>query len=321
MPWVLAHKDLNHFWPVGLPVAGTALGGAFAEVFERGLEDRPLSAAVRNPTALLLLLLYSTYGMREAHWPRERRLRYAGRLFAMLHASKDNDVLNSDGKHQLRSPRLPASAAAVWREPTPPLVGSASALCAAIWACSEALFFCNHRIGTERHGPYVTDRPGTTLVVRSAFDLAPRELWPEIVTWPVLPQAFHITFECEAAETRFDMFANPLSEYRIQDVTRRVAVLCVQANGSERWDGSVSEIRAWAASLRELVRDVTRIVATLTERERILRLHRIMLYGARTVAGADVALAAPVSFGDGHRVVGAGPELERYYDLRCDLGR
>jgi hypothetical protein len=313
MRWVIARKDFNAFWPIGLPRAGTAMGDALVARVEEPILHGSLRERVPNPTAALLLLFFSTYGMRVAGWSRERRLRYAGALLALVEASKASPLVDPAGRHQLPDPPAPPDHA--WLDG---FQREAAAFCALAWAAAEALYFCNHRIGTERHGPYPADgRPGIRMV-RSVYDLRPADLWRELSTWPTLPQRVDIVSEYAAEEARFDLFANPLFDFDSTACTLRVAVLATEQD-AVRPVRDLAEVQAWNAQLRTLVAAVVERVDRMDAGERIRRLHDTMLYAAEGLVQQRFPLGTDEPAGPGREVVGSVDELAHYYDLREDV--
>lgn len=313
--WVIERKDFNDFWPVGLPWAATAMGDALVERVEQGLAG-VAPEPVPNPTVATLLLFFSTYGMREAGWSRERRLGYAERLLAVVRASKRSSVMNVDGVHHLVAP-TPVLLDGLWKPATPERVTAVNRLAATLWAFGEAAYFCNHRIATERHGPYPSE-PGRLVLIRSAYNLTPSVLWPEVGGWPSLPRRIDLCVDHEAVEAPFDLFANPLFTFNATVTARRVAVIIEHDDGAREHDPSPRALERLAGTLAELIGTLTRVVRCLSERERAERLHRIMLYGLERLGGRP-CLADAVACdraGDGRVVEGDAERLARYYDLR-----
>jgi hypothetical protein len=316
MEWVLAHKDFNAFWPVGLPSAGTAMGDQLITFVEGLLDARPTEGLrVPNPTAVLILLFFSTYGIRVSKWPRHRRLAYASGLLGIVSNSKSSPVVDRYGRHALQDQPPEVTAWSVGA------LASVNTFAALSWACAECLFFCNHRVGTERHGPYRSSR-GHHVMVRSIFDLAPRALWPEIDRWPVFPQRVDLVVEYPASYSApFDLFANPLFEFDINAIATRTAVLATASDGAAPFAiVDFDEIDGWNEALRATIGQVAAAVRSMTVSERIQRLHQIMLYACQGIFGAPADLTphdhrpGPL----GHAVDGPQSELRRYYDLRQD---
>lgn len=313
MRWVIARKDFNAFWPVGLPRAGTAMGDALVARVEEPILRGSLRQQIPNPTSALLLLFFSTYGMRAAGWPRERRLRYAGALLALVEASKASPLVDPAGRHQLLD--VPAPPKESWLDG---FRRETAAFCALAWAAAEALYFCNHRIGTERHGPYPADGRSGIRMVRSVYDLRPTALWPELSDWPTLPPRVDVVWEYAAEEARFDLFANPLFDFDSAACTLRVAVLATEQDGV-RPVRDLAEVREWNAQLRALVAAVVDRVDRMDAGERTRRLHDTMLYAAAGLSQQHFPLGTDEPAGPGREVVGSVDELARYYDLRQDV--
>jgi len=316
--WVLARKDFDKFWPVGLPEAGLAVGGTLVEAVERALSVGERRAP-RNPTSTLLLFFFSAYGIRAAGWPRERRLAYARELLGLVAAGKSGFLLNDDGRHLLARPLL-APVDRGWAETggDSASIPTLNAFCSTLWAYSEALYFCNHRLGTERHGPYPGAIPGRCLVVRSAFDLEPSRLWSELEEWPAVPARIDVVFECDAEEdVRFDLFANPLFRRPAAEVTHRAVVCARDRDGEIFWPGS-GQVARWTEELQRTIAAVVPLVRAMGPAERALRLHRIMLEAA-AVVGADrevLDAAWEPSVDRGRRLAGDAEDLLPFYDLR-----
>lgn len=316
--WVLARKDFNDFWPIGLPEAGFAVDGTLVEAVELALASRERSA-VPNPTSTLLLFFFSIYGMRASGWSRDRRLAYARELLGVISESKSGPLFSGDGSHLLAQPLLaPVDGQLVDAEGDPDLVPTLSAFCSTLWACSEALYFCNHRLGTERHGPYPSASAGRRLVVRSAFELQPRRFWPELERWPDLPPRIDVVFECGAgADVRFDLFANPLFRQPAAEVTHRVAVCARDRDGEITWP-EIGLIARWTEELQRTIAEVMPLVRAMSPTDRALRLHRIMLEAA-AVAGGDrevLDAAWDPSIDSGRRLPGEARDLLPFYDVR-----
>jgi hypothetical protein len=323
MRWVLARKDFNDFWPIGLPTAGTAMGSSLVERVESALATRS-PTTMRHPTTALILLFFSTYGLRSAAWETARRMRYVDRLLQFVRVSKVGPAVPLDGTHQLvlRWPRETIP----WADATMRLdfKDSANRFAATLWAYSEAAYFCNHRIGTERHGPYPSDLPGGLVTLRSGANLTPRHLWPEIRKWPELPHGVWLAFDSEAATAPFDLFANPLFTFDASRTTRRVAV-CVQRGPDEPVSvvDDANEVDAMTRELRRGLAQLLAVVDSLSVRHRALRLHQVMLsaldlmVGDRTFSNAREGAGDPV--GPGARVEGALADLVSYYDLRQEF--
>lgn len=317
--WVVERKDFNAFWPIGYATAATATKSRLIDELERALAHERSIQPVPNPTAILVLFLFSSFAMRGARWPRTRRLALARSLLRIVERSKNNDALNRDGQHLL----LHAEGSLKhfsWVSPSSAYLRAVNALAGVSWACSEALYFYNHRIGTERHGPYPSTLLDRTVVVRSVFDLGPRELWPEIDCWPLIPPRIDIGFELAApsAATKFDMFANPLSEYDITEVTRRVAIRVRGPEGSTHDDIGLDTLLDWTQQLRTLLSDVLEVIDRLSVADRALRVHRIMLYAARTVIGLDVH-DDDDAVHDGTAISGSVEDITRFLDLRQEV--
>lgn len=312
--WVIERKDFNAFWPVGLPRAGTAMGDLLVTQVEEVITANALRATVANPTAALLLLFFSTHGMRVAGWSRERRLHYAQALLALVRASKTTPVVDPDGRHCLLDPPEPWGDA--WLEG---FHQEANVFCALSWATAEALYFCNHRIGTERHGPYATAGDGQMRMVRSVHDLRPVELWPEIEEWPELPARVDVVFEYDRAGARFDLFANPLFDFDSHAATQRLAILAHTTDGRCEAVRDLTVVAGWNDALRGLLTRVVEQVDAMDERARIGRLHDVMLHAASGLSERRLPLArqAPVSVGI--EVRGSVEQLAAYYDFRSEV--
>lgn len=329
LAWVLERKDFNAFWPIGIPAAGTGGAPRLLESIEHLVVTRAASRQilVRNPTALMIVFLYAIYGMREAGWPVDRRLRFAEALFRVMRRSKRTPTIASHGAYCLTVPTPTAVPPEAWLDASPSstngeYAGIVHSLSGTIWAYAEALYFFNHRVCTERHGPYPAEADDRAMLVRSAYELTPASIWPEITSWPPLPSGVEIVGMYRGAhESSFDLFANPLFTFDVNEAVDRLAV-GLRYGTTWQWRPSPSILSDLVVTLRELMSEVLRCVETLTMNALSERVYTIMLSACRQAFGDAPPVAvspSPRRISAGRPVRGTVEQLLVYYDIREEL--
>ena len=330
MAWVTKRKNFDVFWPIGIPQASRI--GAQALIDE--LTTTPSGVAngipLRNPTSGVILYLYLIHGARELTLARSDRLELAERVLSPLRAAKANGLFALDGEHVLVTPLGVAADAGLsvtdWAHGgrvDPHYLRLLHQLCATTWAFGEAACFFNHRVVTERHGPYRGD-DGTATLVRTAFDLDVSALWPELpgLSPPML--GFEVLDEFVDGEGPwFDLYANPIFSADIGSV-RRAALVTHAPDGAVVLNPPVAEIEQLIDWLRSAIGVLTSQVSSMSSDAKARKVFRIMSTVARRLSLSNrVELPAEWEYGTKDPPVAAAAPLAfdpeaalRYYDLR-----
>lgn len=216
---VMRVKDIEAMWPVGILSTAVEFGGAAAELFEELLSS-PKSTSSEGerfptfPTSYLVTLSVLMIGAVSNGWPKTRTIQLANRYLKEVKKRKHGSILNADGRNVLIDDQC-VERYLRWLDAEPfrqtRQKRSVNRLSSFLLAYCEAVYFQFHRIGTEKHGPYLSDGSENRMLVRSVANVTPPfEIWPELD-----PEEFKSAFKSvevgwlvRSNNYSFDGFAN-----------------------------------------------------------------------------------------------------------------
>ena len=337
--WVLERKDMDGFWPVGLASTCRQYGPWLAEDIERALarysadDGQPGSSpSVDFPTSFTVVALCLVYGARELRWGATRAATAIDTLLQIASSEKAGDPLNRQGRNAIWSEGEAAahlergqSCSGLVTERT--VLRRLNAMSGLLLAYAEALYFCNHRIGTEKHGPYPCPAAGGILLVRSARNLAPRGLWPELGFDGALEGIGEIEIGsvCRPFPVRFDLFSNIIHGHDVNLITEGAYILVKDDGAGATTSLTHGGIERISSVLLEATDRATETVRAMSPARRAEQMIRILYYACRHLLGmsgedwhtlADRCVAAGRNRVPETAVPGDVGGLLHYYDVR-----
>lgn len=233
LAWVFERKNMNSFWPIGLSSTSLKYGPYFLEELELSLLKCDNYQIINNdyPTSLIvisLVVLYAAYGLK---WSKERTFRILELIFAKIKEQKHGSILNTDGRNRIYTDSIIFNSIKQCNAisgKNKKLVNLFNELSALIFCYSEVLYYCNHRIGTEKHGPYKNVDSDQYVMVRSAKNIHPNfDLWPELIhqekEFLLLPEYVELYYYYDPFEVKYDMFSNIIHSENVNTITNIIA--------------------------------------------------------------------------------------------------
>lgn len=293
--WILTRKDASDMWPLGITRSTAEFGHHFwgklnmlkdlAE--KKGLSLDILSQGVEFPTALSATATYGFFYARQFAIPLSERKDVLGWLIQIASAGKFGSLFNKDEKNLIYTPQELQHILKdmKFRTTTPELSQSLHYLSGLLWTYCELMYFFNHRIGTEKHGPYVDEySPHRHILIRSCANLSPSELWKtnsELGFYKA-----ELLLEYEYGEAKFDILSNIIHHEEL------VKNLCgyklylqrTKNNYSIEEIVDISEINEVISSLESLITSCSAFISTQTETELALKMEQICLYSLLPIA-------------------------------------
>jgi hypothetical protein len=337
---VLVHKDLDKLWPIGFPTAchryGVDLAYALSSALPLVGQGRAGAHLVCGyPTSLVILAAGLVYPARELGWTMNEVGPIMEGILAAAERAKGDDPLNGDGNNRiLREEELAAfrdgggQSVSWFREETD--IRSVCHLSALLFAYAECLFFCNHRLGTEKHGPYTLGEDGTILLVRSATNLDGASLWRDVpLHTPRIASQIELAFVCRPFEIHFDAFSNPVSTTPFPEAVLKAGFRSAN-KGEVRALTPLDAIGALTESLYSDITLLARRIRSMSASDRAERLAKVQLRAATPIlraAGQEPSAVwkRMLLSADSSRTCAPYPENRaeqiRYHDLRTPLLR
>ena len=220
----VSKKGMDSFWPVGLRSTSMAFGPKIvydledAIVRHAGGWERPV---FDHPTSALVVSAYLLFAGYFAQTPTNTVLSVIDKLLHLAQAEKAGDLFNADGRNLI----LTEDAAKRAFEKTSFATSSEDRdainhLSGAVLALAEAMFFINHRVATEKHGPYSTGNQNRYSFLRSVNDFRDGlSIWPELNSAGFPFETGLLRMETEVFDVRFDMYSNIVHSVDINELT------------------------------------------------------------------------------------------------------
>lgn len=273
--WIVERKDFDSFWPIGLGTAGPRYWRNLVLDLEQSFKDNKDFLIFDYPTTYTTLVGSVFFAMRELRWSPDRCRALIEYIFYNAQKAKHGDLLNETGKNLIWHNRLAVEKFSFGY----PLLNDKISildiydLSASILALAECEYFWNHRIATEKHGPYFGD-DGNVYIVRSCKNLAPIDLWPELTTLSLNNDEFHLIFKYKPHEVRFDLLSN-----LITPLPPDKDLLGVSLSAFSFFNGN--NIHVFLNSLHDAIRILCFSISKMNERERAEKATEILYYSCR----------------------------------------
>lgn len=283
LSWIFERKSMNSLWPVGLSTTSLKYGARFAFDLEESLT--PTSNMTSNahfdfPTSSNVVALSVLYGMYTDQWTISRSFKLLNNLFDVSKLGKYGSLINANWTNLiLESKNAWNYAKEVRLSENKEDHVLQNKISGTIFALSEALFFCNHRVLTEKHGPYINEENGECLLIRSMqIRDIPNLLWPELKeeleVLHRLTQQIHIYSIYRSIEVKFDMYSNIMHN-------QNVNVTMLRGGISPKM--SEKEIAMFKEIALTLIKKSTLLTSIASVEERCCRLIGIMYYACRHI--------------------------------------
>lgn len=281
--WVLERKDFNEFWPVGIPTAGINCAKDLIIYL-----DQPLTSAAEdnsfnyeNPTSLLLVYLYCIYGLRELAWDKDKRIDFTKKIFTIINRSKKTGLTNSNGKYLLNKFITFNFQTIPWVTKSEENFAEYTKLIhnlgGTLWAFGEAAYYFNHRIATERHGPYRYQSLDKMILIRSAFNLNPTDLWGNKILQSVQPTSIYIYGCYNLLPVEFDLFSNPIFQFDINGQIDKISIYIKDHFGTVHINPDAKFLRNIIDGLNHSIVKLLKATNEMTPKEKIDQVFKIML--------------------------------------------
>lgn len=318
MNWVVKNKDFEDFWPIGLESTGPRYWGRLVDDLQDVLKKRNKFEDPDYPTSYLALSFCLIYGLRELDFSPAASRYFLDNIFASAKHIKYGDLFNSDGRNIIWSDNKTKQIISLGhslfaRGITGDEINSFSG---AILALAESEYFMNHRIATEKHGPYhLSD--GFDYLVRSFKNIRPVELWPELYSYDLINEECHLVFKYKECNSQFDMFSNLKTELPNNDLL--IDVLVVSENN---FYSSITkkEFSEYTNLLHSSIMEIHRALDLMSKAEKSERMTQILYYGCRSNFAdwkdlSKDAIENAKSYIIRHPVPKSGISRLHYYDL------
>ena len=315
--WIVERKDFEDFWPVGLETTGTRYWSQLVLDLDAVRQTGNL-ATPDYPTANVALVFCLIYGMRELGWSPSQSAELIEELFKSAQKCKSGNLLNTDGMNLIwdndtATKKFEAGTQLLNQNVS---VQDVHELSGIILALAESEYFMNHRIGTEKHGPYLST-DGNLFMVRSFKNLRPIDLWPQLYTTKLSNEEFHLVFKYRIHEVSFDVLSNQLSSLPSNDSLLAVALI-----GGDGFDDRLGliQIEEFVKAARQGIRIIGDSLAKMEQWQKAERLTEILYFGCRNSLCAWKEMASIAIKIGGDRSVRFpvpryGKERFAYYDL------
>src|ERR1051326_5916696 len=295
LSWVLQRKDMDSFWPIGFASTMTRYGPSFVRDLEERLE---VSTNGTNeefadfPTSLIVVALAVVYGTFGLDWSSGRKHMLLERILRQVEAKKHGSPLNTTWKNEILSSEDAFFAAQngprTYDQNERIGLRLCNRLSGLLLAYAEAFCFCNHRIFTEKHGPYFTNEQ--MILIRSAKNLkSPPLFWDDVGSiaplFDRLPVSIEMYFRSDPYDVRFDMYSNIIHSEDVNRRTREVKIAVYPSDWKDRAEGgSLVEL---IDMLEILEKEAVTIVGVKTQSALQEQLMSIMYFACRHIFGPE----------------------------------
>jgi hypothetical protein len=294
LSWVLQRKDMDSFWPIGFATTCTKYGSSIAQDLEQSF-DRVLPFGKQSypdfPTSFTVIALGIVYGTFNLDWPSERKRQLFDNVLIAAANNKDGDLLNKSGSNRIISIEdafsLLQHCPVRFFSDTPQSISICNRLSSVLLAYAEAVCFCNHRVITEKHGPYLNETTGKMILIRSAKNLqSVLALWPELERFTnlveLLPQSIDMCFVSAPFEVHFDMFSNIIHSADVNKCTTEVGIAVVGNNYTkhavlEEYEQIIDLI----TTFEQIIIQIVTLVGQKSKKELEKKLAEILYYSCR----------------------------------------
>lgn len=320
LKWAVERKDFEDFWPVGLESTGPRYWPQLVVDLESLLLCNGKLNKPDYPTSNVALAFCLIYGLRELGLSSNRCINLFEAVFEAAQAQKKGDLFNSSGSNLLWDS---TTLIQKFNNGTPIIdtgmtVQDIYELSGQILALAESEYFMNHRIATEKHGPYV-DVDGDIFVVRSVKNLSPIDLWPELRSINLNNDEFHLIFKYHQHEVSFDVLSNLLTPLPPKEA---LVSMVIVDNKNNVWD--YFRIKELTTSVRQGIYIIGNSLQKMTQQEKSERMTEILYFGCRNNFGfwkdkARYAIETGRNRKIQHPVPKFGEERLKYYDLMQEM--
>lgn len=276
--WIVERKDFEDFWPVGCESTGTRYWAQL--VLDIDANKRLGKTIIPDyPTSNMVLVFCLIYGMRELMWSPNECAEFIEYLFETAQSIKHGDIFNTNGMNLIWDNNF---AIKMFDEGVNLLAQDIPAqdiheLSGLVLALAESEYFLNHRIGTEKHGPYLMP-DGSILTVRSFKNLHPVELWPQLDSISLTNDEFHLIFQYRIQNISFDVLSNQISSSQFKDSLLAVSIVG-EAEPEREWN--ITRIEEFATAVRRGIRIIGEALSKMDQRQKSERLTEILYFGCR----------------------------------------
>lgn len=316
LKWAVERKDFEDFWPVGLESTGPRYWPQLVLDLDETYQDSGKFAPPDYPTANVALAFCLIYGMRELAWPPTRCSALLEAIFDAAQSSKSGDIFNSNGANLLWDfsrlmQEYNSGVDLLKREVSHQDIYELSGQ---VLALAEAEYFMNHRIATEKHGPYISE-DGDIFVVRSFKNLWPIDLWPELRSINLDNNEVHFIFRYHTGAVQFDVLSNLLTPLPPKESLVSIVVVAADCNA---WN--VVKIRELSGNVQSAIYLIGNSLLKMDKCQKSERMTEILYYGCRHSLKSWRELAQnAINLGRTraiqHPVPTFGDERLSYYDL------
>ena len=291
LSWVLQRKDMDSFWPIGFASTMTRYGPSFVSDLELSLSNLDPSAKdyADFPTSFTVVGLGILYGSFSLDWTFERKHALLEKVLTLAANQKQGNLMNTGWQNKLFSDKeaneKTRRSSTVFDRDNQMGIQVCNRLSAVLLAYAEAFCFCNHRIMTEKHGPYASNTEGEMILIRSAKNLrSPPLFWDGIDSivrlLEVIPESIELCFHSRAYDVKFDMFSNIIHSQDVNASTTRVD-LALEPYGTQ--GGSTDGILFLIHVLEQIIEAVVIAVTERTRESLQEQLIGIMYFGCRNL--------------------------------------
>lgn len=298
--WILSNKDAGDLWPIGVTRSTLQFGHHFWEQLkylkfvcdQRGLSPVILSRKVEHPTALVATATYALIYTRQFSILLPERVDILGWLLEIASAAKSGTLFNQGGSHLIYSKEhiesVASDKAVVWKI-QPQISRALHYLSGLLWSYCEVLFFSNHRIGTEKHGPYLpppTFSDELFVLIRSCRNLRPSLLWPDQDHFHLMKveELELVLFYKGLPVISFDILSNIIHHSDLVNNLIGYRLIAKGVDGSVRVVKTLSEITEFITQCELLLSNMAYDVAKLSEAQLAQKLEHISLFSLLPIA-------------------------------------
>lgn len=318
MNWVVQNKDFEDFWPIGLESTGPKYWGKLVDDLQYVFQTKNRFEYPDYPTSYLALSFCLIYGLREQDCSPDFCRVFFDNIFSAAKQIKHGDLFNSDGRNIIWSNEqvehfISLGHSLFARGLTGHEINSFSG---SILALAESEFFMNHRIATEKHGPYHLE-DGFDYLVRSFKNLNPVQLWPELTDCQLLDEECHFIFRYKKCNSHFDMFSNLKTELPHNDVLNDVLVV---SENEFYLSLNKTTLNEYTDLLHTGIMAIHDSLSRMSKNEKSARMTEILYYGCRNnfddwKAKSMDAIECAETYVIKHPVPKSGISRLNYYDL------
>lgn len=316
--WAVERKDFEDFWPVGLESTGPAYWPQLVLDLETIQKSSAPMIIPDYPTANVALVFCLIYGLRELDRSPSQCKALVEGVFESAQKSKYGDIFNAGGSNLLWESDVVAQK---FESGIQLLQQGISAqdinvLSGSILALAESEYFMNHRIATEKHGPYFA-ADGNLYIVRSFKNLCPDDLWPELSLSGLRNEEFHLIFKYSPHEVQFDILSNLITPLPPQESLIGVA-LAEEDKNANTWN--LTQFEKLTREIHHGICLIGNALANMNQQQKSERMTEILYFGCRKSMPlwkekAQNAIQIGRLRSIRHPVPKFGDERLKYYDL------